>query len=158
KQDSLIMMAALLAAMIAARGSSQAPQAAIAFGQAAALDSQLGFSRDAEREADRTGYQLLEGANFDVQGMPDFFGRMMRATGANERTSSAFLRTHPLSIQRMSDMQNRARDAVGTPTADTPDFLLVKAKMRVIQTRDGRDVMTLANIWETDAASLQGWA
>ena len=157
KQDSLIMMAALLAAMVAARGSSQAPEAALAFGQAMALDSQLGFSREAEREADRTGYQLLEAAGYDVQGMPDFFGRMMRATGANERTSSAFLRTHPLSIQRMSDMQNRSRGASVKPASDSPDFHLVKAKMRVMQARDGRAVMGMANLWEKNAESLQGW-
>lgn len=157
KQDSLIMMAALLAAMVAARGSSQAPEAALAFGQAMALDSQLGFSRDAEREADRTGFQLLEAADYDVQGMPDFFGRMMRASGANERTSSAFLRTHPLSIQRMSDMQNRSRGASARSVPDSPDYQLVKAKMRIMQARDGRAVMVQANQWEKDAAALQGW-
>lgn len=158
KQDSLIMMAALVAAMVAARGSSQAPEAALALGQAAALDSQLGFSRDAEREADRTGFQLLEAAGYDVQGMPDFFGRMMRATGLNERTASAFLRTHPLSIQRMSDMQNRSRGVAARKGADSPDFYLAKAKMQVMQARDGRSAMALAGQWEKDAPSLQAWA
>src|SRR5690606_21672397 len=102
KQDSLIMMAALLAAMLAARGNSQAPEAAMAFGQAAAIDSQLRFSREAEREADRTGFQMLEAAGYNVNGMADFFGRLMRASGLNQGAGQAFMQTHPLSIERMS--------------------------------------------------------
>ncbi|GAA4321245.1 M48 family metalloprotease [Pigmentiphaga soli] len=133
KQNSLIMVAALLAAVVAARGNSQAPEAAMAFGQAAAIDSQLGFSRDAEREADRTGFDMLNAAGFNVNGMAAFFGRLMQLTSVNEGTGNVFTRTHPLSIERMSDMQNRARSVPQHSYTDSPDFYFVRAKLRVLQ-------------------------
>jgi predicted Zn-dependent protease len=134
KQDAIIMVASLLAALVAARSSSQAPEAALAFGQAAAIDSELGFSRGAEREADRTGFVMLSGAGFDVNGMADFFGRLMQMSGINESTTQVFARTHPLSIERMSDMQNRAREAPHRQYVDSPDFYFVQAKMHILET------------------------
>ncbi|MPS29906.1 M48 family metalloprotease [Pigmentiphaga sp.] len=156
KRDSLIMVAALLAALVAARGNSQAPEAAMAFGQAAAINSQLGFSREAEREADRTGFQMLETAGYNVNGMAAFFGRLMQASGLNESTSQAFTRTHPLSIERMSDMQNRARGVVIHDRSNSPDFYFVRAKMRMVQASSGQDAREAIRYFESRTADLQG--
>ncbi|OVZ57296.1 hypothetical protein CDO44_19590 [Pigmentiphaga sp. NML080357] len=156
KQDSLIMVAALLAALVAARGNSQAPEAAMAFGQAAAINSQLGFSREAEREADRTGFQMLEGAGYNVNGMASFFGRLMQASGLNESTSQAFTRTHPLSIERMSDMQNRARGVVIHNRASSSDFYFVRAKMRILQATSGQDTRDAIRYFESRIAETEG--
>ena len=77
-QASMVMLASLLVAILAARSSSQVSQAAIAAGQAGAIQSQLGYTRDFEREADRVGIATLEAAGFDVRGMPAFFERLQR--------------------------------------------------------------------------------
>ncbi|MEK7945342.1 M48 family metalloprotease [Pigmentiphaga sp. YJ18] len=156
KQDTLIMVAALLAALVAARGNSQAPEAAMAFGQAAAINSQLGFSREAEREADRTGFQMLEAANYNVNGMASFFGRLMQASGLNERTGQAFTRTHPLSIERMSDMQNRARGVVIHDRPSSSDFHFVRAKMRMLQANSGQDTLEAIRYFENRTTETQG--
>jgi len=156
KQDSLIMVAALLAALVASRGNSQVPEAALAFGQAAAINSQLGFSREAEREADRTGFQMLERAGFNVNGMASFFGRLMQASGLNESTGQAFTRTHPLSIERMSDMQNRARGAVVNDRPSSSAFYFVRAKMRIMQAASSQDVRDTVRYFESRIAETDG--
>lgn len=156
KQDTLIMVAALLAALVAARGNSQAPGAAMAFGQAAAIDSQLGFSREAEREADRTGFQMLNAAGYDVNGMAAFFGRLMALSTANEGTSRSFTRTHPLSIERMSDMQNRARGVAPHPMANSTDFYFVRAKLRVLQASSGQETIDAIRYLESRAQDATG--
>lgn len=158
KQTSILMVAALLAALVASRGNSQAPEAAMAFGQAAAIDAQLGFSREAEREADRTGFTLLSASGYDVNGMATFFGRLMALSSVNERTSTSFTRTHPLSIERMSDMQNRARSLSGGSTAPTspPDFYFVRAKLRVLQAASGQDTIDAIRFLESRAMEGTG--
>ena len=55
KQGAITTLAALAVAILAARAGSQAAEAALAFGQAGIIQSQLNFTRDAEREADRVG-------------------------------------------------------------------------------------------------------
>ncbi len=156
KQDTLIMVAALLAALVASRGNSQVPEAAMALGQAAAIDSQLGFSREAEREADRTGFQMLAAAGYDVNGMASFFGRLLQLSGANESTSPSFSRTHPLSIQRMSDMQNRARSLPANARADSSDFHFVRAKLRVLQAGSGQETLDAIRYLESRAQDTSG--
>jgi predicted Zn-dependent protease len=45
------------------------------------------------------------------------------------------LRTHPLSGERMSDMQNREQPVAYRQVADSPDFQLVRARVRALQGR-----------------------
>ena len=57
---------------------SRNPQAAAGImqgSQAAAISNQLSYSRDAEREADRIGFQILDASGYDVNGAPGFFQR-----------------------------------------------------------------------------------
>src|SRR5690606_13112527 len=54
-QSAMLMVASLLVAVLAARSNSDVSQAAIAAGQAGAIQSQLGYTRSFEREADRVG-------------------------------------------------------------------------------------------------------
>ncbi len=44
------------------------------------IQQQLNFSREAEREADRVGFQTLTDAGFDSRGMEGFFGRLQSGT------------------------------------------------------------------------------
>ncbi|MEN9867890.1 MAG: hypothetical protein RL748_3480, partial [Pseudomonadota bacterium] len=84
KQDALIPLASALLAILAARSNSNSnADAAVALlqgGQGLAVQRQLNFSRDLEREADRVGFQILKDANFDTSGMVAFFGRMQTAS------------------------------------------------------------------------------
>ncbi len=129
-QAGMLMLASLLVAILAARSNSQVSEAAIAAGQAGALQAQLGYSRDFEREADRLGLQTLEGAGFDVRGMPGFFERLQRASRLYENNAPAYLRTHPLTTERIADMENRAASMRYRQVLDSDDFRLMRAKLR----------------------------
>lgn len=137
-KGSLAMtIGSILLAILAARaGGSSGGDAAMGVmlgTQAAMLSKQLGYSRDAEREADRFGLSTLERAGFDPHGMEDFFERLQKNNRWYETTSTAYVSTHPMTSERMSDMQNRTRSLAPVVHRDSLDFFLVKARARVLQ-------------------------
>jgi predicted Zn-dependent protease len=133
RQDSLIPLAAVVLAALAARSNSDASAALLLGGQGVAAQRQLNFSRDAEREADRVGLEMLRDAGFDTSGMISFFGRIQNAGRAYSDTAPAFLRSHPLTTERIADIQARTRDQRYKQRADGLDFHLIRARLRVLQ-------------------------
>ncbi|MCL2590889.1 MAG: M48 family metalloprotease [Betaproteobacteria bacterium] len=129
KQMTMMMLASLLAAVAA--GGSRASEAAIMAGAAGTSQAQLGYSRDFEREADRIGLQTLEAAGFDVRGMAGFFERLQRASRLYENNAPVYLRTHPLTTERISDMENRVMNMPYRQVLDSPDFSYVRVRLRV---------------------------
>jgi beta-barrel assembly-enhancing protease len=127
---SKVSLLGMLLGLLAARSNSQVAQAAIVAGQAAPAAVFLSYSRDFEREADRVGYQLLDGAGFDTAGMPGFFERLQKATRLYENNAPTYLRTHPLTTERIADMQNRQAAAPYRQRPDSTEFQLVRAKLR----------------------------
>jgi predicted Zn-dependent protease len=128
-QASLIMLASLLVAVLAARSSDQVSQAAVAGGAAAGIQNQLGYSREFEREADRIGLQSLEAAGFDVRGMPGFFERLQRESRLYENNAPGYLRTHPLTTERIADMENRVANMRFRQVPSSEDFFLIQARL-----------------------------
>lgn len=129
-QAGMVMLASMLVAILAARSNSEVSEAALAAGQAGAIQSQLAYTRDLEREADRVGLQTLEGAGFDVRGMPSFFERLQRNSRLYENNAPAYLRTHPLTTARIADMENRVSQMRYRQVLDSADFRYVRAKLR----------------------------
>ena len=125
-----VSLAAMAIAILAARSNSQMAEAAAAIGPALVVQQQLNYSRDFEREADRMGLQLLEKAGFDPQGMAIFFERLQRATRVYEGGAPAFLRTHPVTHERIADIQSRAQELRYRQVPDHIDFHLVRAKLK----------------------------
>lgn len=140
-QATLISIASMLVGILAARSNSQAAQAAIVGGQAAGIQTQLNYSRDFEREADRIGLQTMEGAGFDVRGMASFFERLQKSSRIYENNAPAYLRTHPLTTERIADMENRVQQLPYRQVQDSLDFQLVRAKLRALQ-GSPRDAIT----------------
>lgn len=132
KQNTIPSMIAMAVGLLAARANANIGMATISSVQAGVIQSQLGFSRDFEREADRSGYRTLEKAGFDVRGMSDFFERMQKAGRVYENNAPVYLRTHPLTIERISDMQNRAQSSPYRQVVSSLDFHLVRAKLRAL--------------------------
>jgi predicted Zn-dependent protease len=130
KQSSVATMAAMALALLAARSNSQVSTAAVVSAQAASVQSQISFTREFEREADRIGFDTLTKAGFDVHGMAAFFTRLQKETRLYENNAPAYLRTHPLTGERISDMQNRAADLPYKQVPDSLEFTLVRAKLR----------------------------
>jgi predicted Zn-dependent protease len=146
KQVGIASMVAMALALLAARSSGQVAGAAIATTQAGAISSQLAFSRDFEREADRQGFDILRKAGFDVRGMAGFFTRLQQAVRLYENNATAYLRTHPLTGERLTDMQNREQSVPYRQVADSADFQLVRAKVRAMQGTPSEAVKDLENL------------
>lgn len=134
QQTTLPTMAALALAVLAARSNPEVSQAAIATAQAASVQTQLNFSREHEREADRVGLQILAQARFDTRAMPAFFERMQRASRLYENNAPSYLRTHPLTTERIADIENRVAETPYKQVRDSLDFQLVRAKLRALLT------------------------
>ena len=135
KQDALIPLAAILLGVLAASAGNvgDAPAALVMGGQGLAMQRQLNFSREAEREADRVGLQILQEANFDTSGMVAFFGRMQKASRGYSDAVPAYLRSHPLTTERIADIEARIRDQPHTTRPDSLAFHLIQARLRVLQ-------------------------
>ncbi|MBP0592451.1 M48 family metallopeptidase [Paraburkholderia sp. LEh10] len=103
-------------------------------GQAYAVDNQLRFSRAAEHEADRVGFQLLAGAGYDPYGMVSFFERLDRAS-MSDAGVPAYARTHPLTGERIADMADRARRSPYRQPRQSSEYAFVRARSRVLQDR-----------------------
>jgi predicted Zn-dependent protease len=129
-QLQIASIAGLALAILAAGTNAQVAQAAAIASQAGPLQAALSYNRDFEREADRVGFQILSDSGFDVHGMPAFFERMQRSTRLYENNAPSYLRTHPLTTDRIADMQNRALDAPFRQRPDSVEFGLVRAKLR----------------------------
>jgi len=150
-QNSGLMMASMAAALIAALagGGADLATGVATFGQAAAVSRQLGFSRDAEREADRAGFDMMARAGYDPAGMARMFGRLMNASRLNDGLGGGtYATTHPLSIQRLSDIQGRlnarAAPASGSANQGSDDFWFIRAKLRVLQAGDSQGQRAVA--------------
>jgi predicted Zn-dependent protease len=126
-------MAALAVAILAARNNPQASEAAIVGTQAHAAQKQLDFSRAYEQEADRIGLDTLQKSGFDTRAMPDFFERMQKATSLLEGNMPAYLRTHPVTSERIADIENRVQKQPYRQTPDSLNFQLVRSKLIVAQ-------------------------
>jgi predicted Zn-dependent protease len=141
KQMQVPMMIAMAAAMLLARSRPDLASGAMAAVQGGAISSQLSFSRDFEREADRIGFQTLQGAGFDVRAMGGFFEKMQRYTRLVDTGAvPSYLRSHPVTTDRISDAQARAEGVPYRQRADSLEYHLVRAKLRA-EAGDSRDAV-----------------
>jgi predicted Zn-dependent protease len=132
RQDSLISLAAMVLGALTAHASSDAAAALMMGGQGMAAQRQLSFSRNAEREADRVGLDILRESGFDPSGMVSFFGRLQTATRGYS-DAPAYLLSHPLTTERSADIQARIRSMPRRRHIDSLDFYLARARIRVLQ-------------------------
>jgi predicted Zn-dependent protease len=133
QRAGLASMAALAVAILAARSNSQISAAAIAAAQGGMIQSQLSFTREHEREADRVGLQIIEKSGFDPHAMPVFFERLQKATRVYETGAPSYLRTHPLTFERIADIQSRIDGIAFKQVPDSLEFQLVRARLMALE-------------------------
>ncbi len=137
-----LMLAAMVLGAIAASKNPQAGAALAVGGQAAVIQQQLNFSRAMEREADRIGFGILTQAGFAPEGFAGMFEKLQAASRINDNGDWPYLRSHPLTTQRIADMQQRQQGAARRGAASPVDLeaLLLAARARVLG-RPGVDVL-----------------
>ena len=155
-QAQLASLLSMAVAILAARNNPDVAMGAVVTGQAAGIQQQLNYSRDFEREADRFGVQLLEKAGFDIRGMGSFFERLQKYGRLYENNAPGYLRTHPLTTERIADMENRIQQRPYRQVADSLDFQLVRAKLKA-QEGSAQDAVVdfETQVRERKAISLQ---
>jgi predicted Zn-dependent protease len=135
QRQGLLAMAGLILGIIAAGRSHNpdAAQAAIVGSQAAAAQGQLNFSRDMEREADRIGLGVLGQAGFAPAGMAMMFEKLDQANRLNDSGAFPYLRSHPLTTERVSEARARAGVAQGRSVGPSRlEHQLMQARARVL--------------------------
>lgn len=134
-RQSLVGMAAMILGVVAASraNSGDGINAAIIGSQAAMMQGQLNFSRDMEREADRIGFQVMTEAGYSPQGMAAMFEKLENASRLNDSGNYPYLRSHPLTTERIGEARMRAQaSAQAAPAVVTPEHLVMQARARVL--------------------------
>lgn len=129
KIDSVLNIASMAVALLAAVGNPQLGAGGMMAATAGAVQRQLDYTREHEREADRIGMQILEKSGFDIHAMASFFEVMQKGTRFVDGSAPSFLRTHPITTERIADVRNREAQANYRMLAYTPDFDYVRTKI-----------------------------
>src|SRR4051794_8471017 len=130
KYSMLTSLAAIALAILASRTNPQITEAVLVGSQARQIQSQLDFTRDHEKEADRIGMNILVSAGFDPRGMSAFFEHLQKVGRFHENGAPSYLRTHPITYERIADIENRIQQISYRQVPDSIDFQLVRAKVR----------------------------
>ena len=139
QQQTPWVIGAMILGALAASKSPDAANAAIVGGQALAVQGQLNFSRDMEREADRVGFGVMTQAGFEGQGVSGMFEKLQQAARLNDNGAYPYLRSHPLTTERIAEA--RARLQTGEPAGQSrkaqsalePQFhAMMSARARVL--------------------------
>ena len=154
QSSTLGLVGTLLGLLVASRANStDAAQAAIMGGQAAMAQSQLNFSRDMEREADRTGLALMGEAGFAPSGMAGMFDKLDQSARLNDTGGFPYLRSHPLTIDRVGEARQMVQSAAATSLAARPaapitalSHSLMQARARVLMDPSAQAVRRLQDL------------
>ena len=135
-QQAPWLIGAMILGALAASKNPQAASAVIVGGQAVAAQTQLDFSRDMEREADRIGFGVMVDAGFEAKGVVSMFEKLQQASRLSDNGSFPYLRSHPLNTQRIGEAQARLQlvpagaSGVGSAgSSDAAQALLLHAMM-----------------------------
>lgn len=160
RQSMAVFLATAILAAAVAGQSADAAVGLMSLGETLAMRSQLSFSRDAEREADRMGFGLMQAAGFDSSAMSTLFEKLAQASRFYDDSAPVWLRSHPLTSERLSEAQLRQGQAQpvgpmakGAPAArDSLEFGLIRARLLA---QSGRDPERRRAIFARFEADLQ---
>ncbi|MGR8931634.1 MAG: M48 family metalloprotease [Gammaproteobacteria bacterium] len=155
KKMSIPTVAATLAAILIGTQSPRMGQAALMAVQAGSIQFQINFTRDNEKEADRVGMQTLAESAFDPRSMPTFFERLQQSTRYYGRGVPEFLRTHPVSENRIADTRGRAESYPYRQYPDSMGYLLTKAKIYAVTAKDKNEALKHFSTLEQQGTETQ---
>lgn len=135
-KNQLITTAAILAAILVGQSSGELSEAALSAGIASGAQLQINFTRANEQEADRVGIMTLANSGYDPLSMATFFDRMATATRLQGPQLPEFLSTHPVSVSRIADARNRARQIEQVKIDESLTYQLIHARIRAFSGAD----------------------
>lgn len=142
KTMNILAMLVMMGLILASRGDSNVVTGAVMGAQAAAVQAQINFTRHNEIEADRVGIRTLAASGYDPQGMADFFSKMGKTNRANGEGPPEFLRTHPVSVNRIAEAENRIQNLPPVEAVEGRQFYIVQARLRALLEKDVKKAIT----------------
>lgn len=134
--NGITILSLLLGVGAALAGAGDAAMGAIMAGQQAALGSFLSYNRDQEAATDLAGARYLSGAGISGRGMISFFEKLRNfeiRRGYSQSDDATYMRTHPLSGDRVQTLRNLLAEDAAWNAPDDPAlqerFMRVKAKL-----------------------------
>lgn len=118
--------AAIIASILV---GGQAGMAGVTLANATLLSNQLAYSREFEREADAIGIGLMANSGFDPRAMSAFFDKLQRFNIVSSKDVPEFLRSHPLSYNRVAESEARISSYPPREHASSIDFHLARARI-----------------------------
>lgn len=151
------LMGSFLLGVLAASRSPEAANALIMGGTASVAQGQLNFSRDMEREADRLGFAVSTQAGFEAQGVVSMFQKLAQASRLNDSGGFPYLRSHPLTTERIADMQARiGAHATSTKSSvGTWEHLLMAGRAKALMSTRMADIENLTKSYEAEQQSSE---
>lgn len=131
---------AVLAAILLGKDAPELAEAALTTVIASQQQQQLSFSRSHEREADRLGIERLSSANFNPAAMVRFFTLIQDRSRYNTAYPE-YLQTHPITTERVSEAQDRARQLPNTEDKSSIEFSAIQARLTLSQQNDSEQLI-----------------
>ena len=129
--NSLTAIAGFIAGALLGAVDPQLGAAVATVGIAGASQNAINYTRMHEREADRLAIDTLRRAEIDPRGMVSFFETLQRRAGGSPSRQFEFLRTHPMTAERISAIKDRIallpESSLGQ--ADSESFRLARARL-----------------------------
>lgn len=140
-QQMPLILAAMILGAIAAGRNADAGQAAIVGGQALAAQNQINFTRDMEREADRIGLAVMTQAGYDPHAFATMFEKLQKASRLNDSGAFPYLRTHPMTTERIAEVEQRTQLAAPVPPHGPDMVHLMMAGRAKVLSEPGVDLL-----------------
>lgn len=117
-------------AAAAAGGSSNAGIAVMSAGQTIAERYVLHYSRDQESRADQAGIGFMDGAGRNPSGLLEAMDKLANQEILSAQRQDPYVRTHPLSRDRVAAMRDRVEVSPNKDKADSPQEIAAYQRMR----------------------------
>lgn len=132
---NISILSMLLGVAAAVAGAGEAAMGVMMAGQRAALGKFLAFSRVQESSADAAGVEFLSKAGISGRGSLSFFKKLQNQEfryGYSQDDEQAFVRTHPLSGDRIATL---TKDYEADPAWTKPDDPVLQARFERIKAK-----------------------
>ncbi|MFT5451675.1 MAG: putative Zn-dependent protease [Enterobacterales bacterium] len=135
QQLNIPAMIAMLGSVLIMAKNPEAGMAAMTTVQAGTSQIMINHTRSNESEADRIGISSLVNAGFNPSGMVSFFEKMLQLSRYSGQRL-AFLSSHPLSQQRITESRDRARNLSNNKLDNNFNFYLFKERLASFLPKD----------------------
>jgi predicted Zn-dependent protease len=123
------IIAMVLGAGVAAAGKGQGAGAVLPGGFGIAQQSFLQYSIEQESRADQAALKFLDSTHQSAQGLLDFFRKLEGEELLSAARQDPYLRTHPLTSQRIDVVANAVSRSRYSSIPDKPEFVEMHKRM-----------------------------